>query len=184
MRNFFGGFFAALYSLFVLREIGLTPALLGILVGSGGVGALFGAVISARLINRFGLGRSIVVAGFFSGLLALLIPLAGGPPLAAFAILLAGQLFGDAFLAVYMIAQLSLRQSVTPDRLLGRVNASFEFLVGAIATFGIMTGGLVGQWLGLRPASAVAATGILLSTLILFFSPLRHMHDPAEWEVQ
>jgi hypothetical protein len=83
-----------------------------------------------------------------------------------------------------MIAQLSLRQSVTPDRLLGRVNASFEFLVGAVATFGIMTGGLVGQWLGLRPASAVAATGILLSTLILFFSPLRHMHDPAEWEVQ
>lgn len=184
MRSFFGGFFAALYSLFVLREVGLTPVGLGILIGSGGIGALFGAMFSSRIISRLGLGRSIVIGGFISGLFALLTPLAFGPLFLAFGLLLAGQLFGDTALAIFFIGSLSLRQAVTPDRLLGRVNASFEFLVGAVATVGIIIGGLMGEWLGLRLALTIGATGILISTSLLFLSPLRQVVEPAGWEVR
>ena len=183
LRSFFGGFFAALYGLFVLREVGLTPFGLGILIGSGGIGALFGALFSNRIIQRVGLGRSIVIGGFISGLLSLLTPLAFGPVLLAFVLLLAGQLFGDTAMAIFMIGSLSLRQAITPDRLLGRVNASFGFLVGGVLTLGIMVGGLIGEWLGLRPAIGIAAVGILISTSWLFLSPLRQVIEPAGWEV-
>jgi MFS family permease len=184
LRAFFGGFFAALYGLFVLREVGLNPAGLGILIGGGGVGAFFGAMFSHRIILRLGIGRSIIIGGFISGLLALLAPLAAGPAVLAFAILLANQLLGDTALTVFMIGSLSLRQSITPDRLLGRINASFEFLVGGVGTAGIMAGGLVGQWLGLRPAIGIAAVGILVSTAWLFLSPLRQVNETAGWEVE
>jgi MFS family permease len=183
LRSFFGGFFAALYGLFVLREVGLTPVGLGVLIGSGGIGALIGALFSNRVIQRMGLGRAIVIGGFISGLLILLTPLAAGPVVLAFSLLLVGQLFGDTALAIFMIGSLSLRQAITPDRLLGRVNASFEFLVGGILTLGIMVGGLTGEWLGLRSAIAIAAVGILVSTFWLLFSPLWQVIEPAGWEV-
>ncbi len=181
MRNFFGGFFAALYSLYVLRELGLTPVTLGILVGSGGLGAFLGAVITGRFTKRFGWGNSLMISSFIAGLAALLIPLAGGSRWLAIAILMISQLFGDIFLAIYFINELSLRQSITPDHLLGRVNASFEFLVGGLGTIGILIGGLVGEMLGLRPATAVAAIGMSLSVLWLLMSPVRGLRDPADW---
>jgi MFS family permease len=183
LRSFFGGFFAALYSLFVLKEIGLTPIGLGILVGSGGIGAFFGAIFSGRIIQRLGLGRAIIIGGFISALLTLLVPLAIGPAILAFIILLVSQLLGDSGLTIFFIGSLSLRQSITPDRLLGRINASFEFLVGSVGTLGIMVGGLVGQWVGLRPAITIAAVGMLVSTVWLFLSPLQQVHEPAGWEV-
>jgi hypothetical protein len=101
----------------------------------------------------------------------------------AFIILLVSQLLGDSGLTIFFIGSLSLRQSITPDRLLGRINASFEFLVGSVGTLGIMVGGLVGQWVGLRPAITIAAVGMLVSTVWLFLSPLQQVHEPAGWEV-
>jgi predicted MFS family arabinose efflux permease len=181
MRNFFGGFFAALYSLYVLRELGLSPVTLGILIGSGGLGAFLGALITSRFTRRFGWGNSLLISSFISGILAFLIPLAGGSRWLAISILMISQLIGDLFLAIYFIDELSLRQSITPDPLLGRVNASFEFLVGGVGTIGILAGGLVGEMLGLRPATIVAASGISLSVLWLLFSPIRGLKDPAVW---
>ncbi|MGD2078757.1 MAG: MFS transporter [Chloroflexota bacterium] len=182
-RSFFGGFFAALYSLFVLREVGLSPAVLGLLIGAGGLGSFFGAVFAGRYNRRLGWGKGLIVASLASSMLALLIPLASGPPLVAASILLASQLIGDAFLAIYFIGELSLRQTITPDHLLGRTNASFEFLVGGIGAAGILTGGLTGQVLGLRPATAVAAIGMVCAFLWLLLSPLRGLDDLDSWRI-
>lgn len=182
-RSFFGGFFAALYSLFVLRELGLSPAALGLLIGAGGVGSFFGALLVGRFNRRLGWGNGLIAASLISSLMALLIPLASGPPLLAAAILLAGQLIGDAFLTVYFIGERSLRQSVTPGRLLGRINASFEFLVGGVGTAGILVGGLTGQVLGLRPATAAAAVGMILAFLWLYLSPLRGLNSLDAWRI-
>jgi predicted MFS family arabinose efflux permease len=182
-RSFFGGFFAALYGLFVLRELGLSPAILGLLIGAGGIGSLFGALLAGRFTNRLGWGNALIVASLVSSAFALLIPLAGGTALLAVSILLTSQLIGDAFLTIYFIDELSLRQSVTPNRLLGRTNASFEFLVGGVGAAGILAGGLIGQAIGLRMAMAVAALGMLFSFLWLFLSPLRGLDNLEAWHI-
>jgi hypothetical protein len=62
-RALCGGFFDALYVVFASRDLGLPAALVGVLVGLGGVGALLGAAATARITDRVGLGRTLVGAG-------------------------------------------------------------------------------------------------------------------------
>ncbi len=171
--EFFGSFFGALYGLFVLRTLGLSPLVLGLLIGSGGIGALLGGLLVDRLARRFGMGPTMTAGLLAAGLLTLLIPLAGGPPLLAVGLLLTAQVLGDLGLAIYFILGLSLRQSVAPPHMLGRVNASTQFLLGGAATLGLFTGGMLGQFLGVRPAVIVAGIGIQLAVLWLLFSPVR-----------
>jgi len=73
---------------------------------------------------------------------------------------------------------LSLRQAVTADGLLGRVNAGFHFLVGGTGMLGLLGGGILGETMGLRPSVAVAALGWPLACLWLLFSPVRELREP------
>lgn len=173
--NFFGGFFGALYSLFVIRDLNLGPAVLGLLVGVGGIGALFGAFIVTRITRRFGMGRTLIGAVFFAASLQVLTPLAGGPPLLAAGMLFVSQIVGDVAWAVQAINERSLRQSITPTPLLGRVNASTQFLVGGVGAMGLLVGGLLGEVIGVRSALGIAVAGGMLAGLWLLFSPVRWM---------
>lgn len=178
-RNFFGGFFAALYGLYVLRTLGLNATTLGILIGTGGLGALIGSLWAGRISRRLGPGRALLATLFVGGVLNLLVPLAQGPAWFAILMLLIPQLIGDFFGVIYSILEISVRQSATPDAMLGRVNASFDFVAHGIGTLGIFVGGLLGSAIGLRPALLVAALGLTLASIWLLASPVRHMdHVP------
>ena len=177
MRAFFGNFYAALYSLYALRELKLTPAILGLLIASGGLGSLFGALFTERAARRFGLGQTLVGGMLVSGLLGLFIPLAGGPLWMAVAMLFVPQFFGDAVSTVFSINATSLRQTITPDHFLGRMNATMNFVLGGVATVGVLVGGLLGDVLGLRPAVWIAAIGSGLAAIWLIASPVRSLRS-------
>jgi hypothetical protein len=68
----------ALFILYVTTELGLGPALLGIVLAGGGPGALLGALASSRIAQRFGVGPTIVWMQVLTGISRLLIPLAVG----------------------------------------------------------------------------------------------------------
>lgn len=163
IRSFFGSFFGPLYALFVLRELGMTPVALGALVGSGGVGAFMGALVAGRLSRRLGVANTLAWSLLLNNLTGLLLLLARGPGTVAFLLLLAMQLVGDFWLSIYFIGEVSLRQMSTPDQLLGRVSASFQFLVGTTTALGLLVGGFLGSSLGVRPALTIAIGGGLLS---------------------
>jgi MFS family permease len=174
--TFFGSFFAALYALYILRQIGLSPAMLGLFIGAGGVGAFFGALIVGRVTGRLGVGYTLIGALLFSGSIGWLVPLAAAlDKTTATAVLLINQLVGDIAIAIFLVTQISLRQQLTPDAMLGRMNASFEFLVGGAGTVGIMVGGLLGEWLGIRQSLSIAVLGVMLAALWLLHSPVRTM---------
>lgn len=177
LSTFFGNFYWPLYSLFGLRELGLTPAVLGILVGMGGVGALGGALVAGWAARRFGVGPAIVGSRLLASLVSVLTPLAGGPTWLAVLMLAIPQLAGDGAMMVYFVNQTSLRQSLVPDRLLGRANASMAVIVGGLGPLGALAGGLLGTWLGIRPTLFLAVAGILAAALWLLASPVRHMHE-------
>jgi MFS family permease len=169
----FGGFFGALYDLYALRYLAVTPALLGLLVAAGGVGALLGAAATRPAVVRWGYGRILIVTFAVKSLAGLLIPLAAGPGATAIALLLAGQLFGDYALSMYFVAALTLRQAIAPPSRLGRVNATMAFLEQGVAPLGLLAGGFIGQALGPRGALALGAAGGLSGAWILFRSPIR-----------
>ena len=180
----FGGFFGALYDLYALRYLGVTPGMLGLLVAAGGVGALLGAAASRPALARWGYGRVLIVtlAGrVFTGLLT---PLATEPGSQAVALLLAGQLLGDFLLSMYFVAALSLRQAIAPPSRLGRVNATMAFLEQGLSPIGLLAGGLIGQAIGPRITLALGALAGLTGAWIVFRSPIRRMVSLAAAQVR
>ena len=93
--------------------------------------------------------------------------------------MVAQQLMGDSAYTVYQINQVSLRQTIAPGRVLGRVNASIRFGELGATLIGTLVGGLLGQGLGLRPALAVGAGGTLLAAVWLALSPVRALKKPS-----
>jgi MFS family permease len=173
-RTFFGNFIGSLYALYALRELGLGPVLLGIAIGVGGASNLLGTLVVEPLTRRFGIGRTVLGAVTVGSLAVFLIPLASGPVPLAFALLVTGQAF-DVIHPLYDVNALSLRQAITPDPLLGRVNASMQVLEGGFAPLGALAGGFLGDRIGVRATLFVAAVGILASVLWLALSPLRRL---------
>jgi MFS transporter len=146
-----GGFFMALYTLFLLRELGLSEATFGVIVSMGGIGSLAGALVSRRLVRALGLGRTLVTTSVLSLTCALLIPLAGTPfagrSLAlTFGFLAAHQLLSDGFSVAFVIQATTLRQTVLPKHVLGRANAAFHLCTSGILPLAAMIAGLV-AWL-------------------------------------
>ncbi len=177
LRNFSGGAFAALYGLYVIRVLGVSPALFGLLVTAGGAGALPGAFAAGRFVRRFGIGRVLIGALLLSAVVSLLTPLAGGPGIVAYAMLFTGQLVGDFGLEIYFINEVSLLQLLVPDQSLGKASASMRFLVEGMIPVGAILAGMLGTVLGMRMTLLAGCIGFCLSALWLMFSPLRTMQQ-------
>jgi hypothetical protein len=173
----FGASFSALYAIFALRVLHLSPALLGFTVAAGGVGALAGAMLAQPIARAIGVGPAIPLTLGGGAVFTLLIPLAPADPTAGTGFLVAAQVFGDALATASVILAASLRQNLLPQATLGRVGATFHAAGGGMAAIGALTGGALGGLLGPREALLAASIGLLLVPLIGIFSPLRRLRE-------
>ncbi|WP_344855955.1 MFS transporter [Amycolatopsis ultiminotia] len=173
--NLFGAAGQAVEVVFLTRTAGLAPAEVGVLLAVGGIGGILAALCAGPVIRRLGQARSIWLVPVLSWPGALLVPFAGPGwrlPLAGLGLAAAG--FGA---ILYNIAQVSYRQAITPDRLLGRMNASVRFVVWGAMPLGGLLGGALGEGLGLTGALWAAMGGQLIGALWVICSPLRRMRD-------
>jgi MFS family permease len=169
------GFFAALYTIYALETLELGPGTLGLVIGMGGIGALFGAILAGRMSSRLGLGPAMIVCMAGSRAAVLLVPLAQGPPWLAVSCLLGQQLVGDALWVGYDVLAISLRQAVLPHETLGRSNAAFHVATGLLLPLGALLAGPIAEATDPRTALWVGAIGGLINPLILHFSPVRRL---------
>lgn len=176
LSNFFSSAGGAVFVLFATRELDLSPSVLGAVIGVGGGGALIGALLAARLPARWGVGPTIVWSAALFPLGSLLVPAAQA---GTAGLLLVGvsQFVGGFAVVVYNVAQVSLRQAVTPDRLLGRMNATMRFFVWGTMPLGALLGGALGTWFDLRSTLLFAALGQALAVLPVLCSPVRSLRD-------
>jgi MFS family permease len=163
---------STIFTVYAVRELHLTPAKLGIAMGALQAGALLGALSAARIKRALGLGRTLAVSILFvSGSpLLLLLPHSASP--AALTVFVAGWLGHGFGICVWNVNTITLRQAVTPTRLLARMNATYRMLLFGALPVGAMIGGLLGSAFGLHAALVVAV--IVLTTPIawIFFSPV------------
>jgi MFS family permease len=173
----------ALYVLFMARGLGLSASLIGLTLAAGGPGALVGSMLAGWTQRKVGLSGAITGGLGLFAVCALLIPFA--PHQVAFAVpVLMVAAFGMALGGqVCAVNVLTTRQTVTPDALLGRVNASFRFVALGVSPLGSLLGGFLGQGIGLRPALFVAIAGMFLAPLVVLLSPVRGVRRiPVETE--
>lgn len=173
----FSGTFSALYVIFAIKTLGLTPALMGMTVAVGGVGSLLGTAMSAPMVRLFGVGRTILFGYLISALSAFCVPLATGPLWLKVAMLMTAQLFGDSFAVAAIIPAASLRQSIIPRVLLGRAAAVMSVTAGTSAVIGALAGGVLGSLVGPRPALLLGVAGIVAMPLLGMFSPLLRLRE-------
>ncbi len=111
----------------------------------------------------------------------LLIPAATGSRFTEVAMVFTGFAVAGMATGVSNVLQVSFRQSYTPDRLLGRMTASYRFVAYGTVPVGAMLGGVLGAAVGLRPALFMMAAGLLIGPLFILLSPLprRRVLPPA-----
>lgn len=171
--NLFSNIAFSVFPVFAYRDLALTPEVVGLIGGGFGAGALLGAFSASRVANRFGVGRVIVASAFISAPASLLVPLASRET--ALLLMGGGGLVSGWANVVYNINQVSLRQAITPEPMLGRMNATMRFIVWGTIPIGQVIGGLVATIFGTLTAIWIGVIGGLFAFLPVLFSPVRSL---------
>lgn len=169
----------ALLVLYLTRQLGFSPALVGVVFIASGAGAIGGAVAAHPLGRAVGAGRAVVAGSLvFSVALFLYPAVAAAPMWLALSVLVGvGAVFGAAVM-IFDVHSAALRQRITPEPLQGRVAATMTFVTQGARPVGALLGGAFGELIGvtgtlwLGAAFAVGAFGWTLA------SPLRGPDDP------
>jgi MFS family permease len=161
----------AVYLVYAVRSLGLSPAAIGVIFSLGNVGWLLGALVAGRLSARLGVGRTLILSGLVAAPALMLVPAA--PASAPIPFLVAAGVISSFGLVIWRIAQVSLRQAITPDRMLGRVNAASRFLMWGTIPLGTLLGGALGSTIGLRTTLWIGTIGASFTVLPVLLSPVR-----------
>ncbi len=168
IANVFLAMFQTLLVLYLVDGLALEAPLIGLVFAVGNVGAIAGAVVAGRVARRIGVGRAIALGLVGEGVshaLVVLAPVGDPVPL----LVASALLFGLASV-VFHVNALSLRQSVTEERLLGRMTATYRFASWGVIPIGSVAAGVLGSSIGLAPALLVSAAGGILSALPIVLS--------------
>ncbi|MFL6161954.1 MAG: MFS transporter [Jatrophihabitantaceae bacterium] len=174
--NFLAGGFDTLVIPFLAKTVHVPPAWVGLLVGIGSVGAIFGSALAPRLVRAFGGPfQTMFVLVLVAPAAALLVPMAMlGPRLGLFIV---GYLVRDVAIAAMALLARSYRQMTVPAELLTRTTASIKFMSWGVLPLGALFGGLAGQLFGYRGALWLLAALLFIAPAVLYCSDLRR--DPA-----
>ncbi|MDP9791956.1 MFS family permease [Catenuloplanes nepalensis] len=167
--------YSAIQVLFLVRENGADPGLVGLLMALISVGGVAGAAIAGPLGRRFGTARTMLVVHLVTAPFALLVPLAR--PGAGLALVVAGGLVTTTGIVANNVLKGAFRQAYVPRPLLGRVINSMQLLNYGAIPVGALIGGALGTALGLRPTMWIMAVAITAATGLLFIGPLKHLRD-------
>jgi len=154
----------AVYMIYVLRVLRLPVGMVSVVLGLGNLGFFMGAMTARRIARRIGLGRTIVAAAATFGVPVMLVLAAPAGPRAV-PFLVASGVVGSFGSVAYGINQVSLRQSVTPDALLGRMTATMRFLVMGVMPVGSLVGGILATTF--EPRTTLWITAVIASVAFL-----------------
>ncbi|MCA1655136.1 MAG: MFS transporter [Pseudonocardiaceae bacterium] len=157
----------------LVDELGLGAGVLGLFLASGGAGTLLGALVARPLAVRVGAGRVVLFASMS------VVPFGFGMLLVDRDLWLAGAgwVAVTAQVGINNVVNVSFRQQVTPDRLLGRMNATFRFLLMGMLAIGAAAAGALGQYVSPRAALLAGAVAIALVWVPILCSPLRRLRE-------
>jgi predicted MFS family arabinose efflux permease len=171
---FNAAFFAlqAVYVPYAIQRLGLSASVVGATLATYGVGMIAGALASPRIVRALPFGLVVVfgpIAGLAAAVTMLMTIWTPSPLLAALSFFLMG-----AGPIVWVISTATLRQTVTPRALLGRVSAINITAYGA-RPLGAALGAIVGGVYGAESCLVLAALGFLAQAIVIVCSPVRRL---------
>ena len=179
--NLFGNIGGALLIFYAAEELDLSAGELGLIFALGNIGVLIGALGGGRIAKAIGIGPTIIGTAALSAVGLLFIPLA--PRDDPFWFFVVVGVIGGFTAVAYNVNQVGLRQAITPDRMLGRMNATMRLIVWGTIPIGALIGGVLGTLLSVQTALWVSALGAFLGFVPVLLSPVRSLREiPAQAE--
>jgi len=167
-----------IYAPYAHDHLGLSAGEIGVTLAIDGVGMLIGATVAGWLMQRLPFGRVLCIGPLF-GLAAILVMTATIWWQSVWIASLAFFLIGVGPM-VWTVSSTTLRQTVTPDALLGRVSAVILTATFGARPLGAGIAALVGSTISLRACLLVAVVGFAIqATIILRSIPARMTTLPA-----
>jgi MFS family permease len=158
---------------FALRTLGLSPFGLGLALAAGGAGGLLGALNATALGARFGAGRTVIASIVGNGMAWALIA-SGWHGWVGWVVFGVGEFLLGLTMGTANANEMGYMQSITPDHLQGRSNATRRSINRAMIVIGAPLGGVLADAVGYRPTLYAAAVGFGLVSASLAMSPYRH----------
>jgi MFS family permease len=146
--------------------VGLSELGFGVIITTFALGSLAGSLLAERVERRVG-RQAILLGAIVVGSVSMAVPGLTANPFAvgaSFAI-------GGAFIVLWNVITVSLRQRIVPDALLGRVNSAYRLFAWGTQPLGALLGGVLAQLLGLQVVFLVA--GAVSLSLILLRGAIR-----------
>ncbi|HLB78350.1 MAG TPA: MFS transporter [Candidatus Dormibacteraeota bacterium] len=163
------------FYLFAYRNLRITPAALGLVFAAGGVGAVIGALLVGTVVRRLGLGTTLTVTIIGVGIGFILWPLAlVATPLA---VLMGAEFLVGVCDSIYNVSQVSLRQSVTPDQLQGRMTATLRTMFWGAWPLANLAGGILAGAVGAPLTIVIGGLIGMASALIVVVGPLGRLRE-------
>jgi MFS family permease len=174
--NLFNTGFYALLVLYATHNLGMGAGMLGLALAIGGFGSLLGALVTRRLSNRVGLGKTLVFAFVLCPAPLLLVPAATG---ISTPVVLVGvaEFFNGMGVMVLDVGLGSLYAALVPDHLRARVSGAFLLVNYGVRPIGAIAGGLLAAAVGLHTTMWVTAIGALAGVLWLLPSPMPRLRE-------
>ncbi|HYS03039.1 MAG TPA: MFS transporter, partial [Candidatus Eisenbacteria bacterium] len=163
------------FYLFAYRNLRITPAALGLVFAAGGVGAVIGALLVGTVVRRLGLGTTLTVTIIGVGIGFILWPLA--LVAAPLAVLMGAEFLVGVCDSMYNVSQVSLRQSVTPDHLQGRMTATLRTMFWGAWPLANLAGGILAGVVGAPLTIVIGGLIGMASALIVVFGPLGRLRE-------
>lgn len=176
--NFVCGVQLALYPVYLVRVLDAPTALVGLLLGTEGAGAIVGAALCSRLTRRFGSATVNRVGGVAAAVSIFIVPIGGTLGPVWFAL---GNIVFAGAVATFSITARTYQQTHSPGTMLPRVLATVRFASFGVVPVGSLLGGAVAELTG-SPRLALFALGAvgLAAPLTLYRSPIRTARDLAD----
>jgi hypothetical protein len=172
------------FLVYLTKDLDFAPGPLAMVFAIGGITSLFGSYVAARPQLYGSVGPALVVALFVRALGASFMPLAAGVTVVGWALLMLNQVVTDPAWVFYEVHEVSIRQAITPDRFLGRVNATMRFGGFGASLAGIGAAVVIGDAASARVALFVAAGCLAAGGIVLLASPVAKLRgQPAPIDV-
>lgn len=166
-----------IFLLYAIRELHFTPSLVGLVISVGMTGGIIGSVLASSFSRRFRYGPTIMIAAGFGTLPSFLIPAAQGSRTLLVVLFIVAYFLVRIGAVTANVLMITLRQTVTPARLLGRMNAAARTVLYTGGSLGAIAAGLLGSTIGLRNTLWVAAVGFAITLTPLLLSPIPTLRE-------
>ncbi|MFJ6785784.1 MULTISPECIES: MFS transporter [Streptomyces] len=184
LNNIGAGIILSMLPVFLLKEIGVTTWLYGLLSTLGALAGFATSLLAPKLRRRFGEIRMTLVFSALTPFAVLAAPLAGVFRQAAVPLIALAQVLIGVAIVGRAVSTAGLRARVTPDKYMGRVTAAYSVVIQGATPLGALIGGAVASHWSTGAALWAGALAMAIPLVLLLLSPLRGCRTlPSEWEV-